>query len=910
MPRRARPRFRISPLKGLASATAAIVGTGADAKPNTFNFHIAAQPVENALAELSRQSGVRLLYPYDEISGLRSQRVDGNLQADQALAKIIARTPLRVAMMRDDLIALVGRGGQANSPLSAGSVQLIAAPGPALPVYAQSPTAVSEAAAVHATGENPAEQIVVTGRRVSRAAEAIGQDKITSTVSVTREALLSAPSGISGLKMLETLPGFNVQTDGALGLYEFGNSVQTRAFNLDQIGFVLDGIPLGRSDPFGGSPVFRYVDNENLGEVRASIGAGDVSLPSYASLGPIVQYLSIAPQNDFGLFVSQAFGDDSMKRTFIRVNSGTVGPFKAYVSRTKLNSDLWRGAGTVDREHWEAQLLADLGGTSWARFKFVSNDFFDYDSPTLARVQYDCSSGVTDAAGRCGRNFGYIGVVPPNTDPGFAPTAAGVPFSNSNYTNYYGLAINVRNDKLYGGTFHAGIADNFWAESTLYYEDKRGYGVSPDSYANSRGLYSGEAQAGLPVVAPRGVQYGKSGVGGDRYGITTTLHWDVGVQRIEAGYWAEVDKYHRTQLRYNTLDGSPASPPDLNEIVYLRRDYRSKRDTLQLFVKDSISLLDDRFVIDLGIKSLTLDYQLRGYRDFADYYRMVGGVGVPGYGPKTNTAHYNDNFLPLAGLLYKLDRRTQIFASYAENYALPKGMDDIYAVTLSGSPGLVPQPAAEKSRNIEAGVRTNQRQFYAALVGYYTKFDNRIQQINGILPGTTNVIESFYQNVGRVEAYGLEFTGSYKPAFLNGLAYFNANVTYNHAKFLDDIPSGAAIGGKYIPDSAKWIVNGGLTIEPAKWVVANISGKYTGKRWSTFDNTPGSSVPAYTVWSAYVDLGDGIDLGPLKSVKARFNVDNLFDKDVQSFIFPQVSGDGFFRPLSPRTFQFTISGEF
>jgi hypothetical protein len=67
-----------------------------------------------------------------------------------------------------------------------------------------------------------------------------------------------------GWKMLESLPGVNVQTDGALGLYEFGNSVTVRAFNLQQIDFVLDGVPMGRLDAFGGSPIFRDVDNENL----------------------------------------------------------------------------------------------------------------------------------------------------------------------------------------------------------------------------------------------------------------------------------------------------------------------------------------------------------------------------------------------------------------------------------------------------------------------------------------------------------------------------------------------------------------------------------------------------------------------------------------------------------------------
>lgn len=755
--------------------------------------------------------------------------------------------------------------------------------------------------------------ITVTGRRISQSSEAIGEDKVSNVVAVTREALLSAPSGISGLKMLEQLPGFNVQTDGALGLYEFGNSVQTRAFNLDQIGFIVDGIPTGRSDAFGGSPVFRYVDNENLGVVEAAVGAGDVGLPSYSTLGPVVQYNSIAPQEDMGLFVSQSFGDFGLKRTFIRASTGQVGPFRAYVSRTKLDSDLWRGVGTVDREHWEAQLHADLGGDSWARFKFVSNDFFDYDSPTLSRTLYN--SATPDVGGNTGRDRGYIAVVP-NSTPGFAPVAGGPAFSNSNYTYTYNLALNVRKDKLYGGTVHLGIADGVWAEATAYYEDKGGYGVSPDSYANSLLQYTRQTAAGLALTAPRGTQYGLSTVGGDRYGLTTKLHWDMGAHSVEAGLWAEVDSYNRTQARFNTTDGSPASAPNLDELVYARRGYQSDRHTTQAFVKDRISLMDDSLIFDLGIKALHIDYRQSGYRDFNDYYRNAGTAAAPvwvaGWGPQTNRASYGDGFLPMAGVLYKIDNQTQIFASYAENMALPKGMDDIFSVALNSSAAVVPAPAPERSQNFEAGIRTNQGQFYASLAGYYTKFKNRIQSITGILPGTTNVTETFFQNVGRVTAYGAEFSGTFKPSALNGLAYFNLSATYNIAKFKDDIVTPTltyATDGKFIPDSAKWIVNGGVTIEPASWLVGNISGKYTSRRWSTFVNSPGSSVPGFTVFSAYVDIGDGFSLGPVKSVKARFNVDNLFDKDVLSYISSTVTGDGFFRPLSPRTFQFTISGE-
>jgi iron complex outermembrane receptor protein len=102
-------------------------------------------------------------------------------------------------------------------------------------------------------------------------------------------------------------------------------------------------------------------------------------------------------------------------------------------------------------------------------------------------------------------------------------------------------------------------------------------------------------------------------------------------------------------------------------------------------------------------------------------------------------------------------------------------------------------------------------------------------------------------------------------------------------------------------------VSGGVTVEPSPWLVANLTAKYTSKRFSTFDNSAGSSVPGFTVFSAYADIGDGFSLGPIKNAKIRVNVDNLFDKDILSFISPAITGDGLFRPLSPRTVQLSLS---
>jgi iron complex outermembrane receptor protein len=96
--------------------------------------------------------------------------------------------------------------------------------------------------------------------------------------------------------------------------------------------------------------------------------------------------------------------------------------------------------------------------------------------------------------------------------------------------------------------------------------------------------------------------------------------------------------------------------------------------------------------------------------------------------------------------------------------------------------------------------------------------------------------------------------GELQADHVAGFAYFDANVTYNHAPFRDDIVASPTLTypaeGKFLPDSAKWIVSGGITVEPSPWLVANLTAKYTSKRFSTFDNIAGPSVPSFTLFSA------------------------------------------------------------
>ncbi|WP_332773863.1 TonB-dependent receptor plug domain-containing protein [Phenylobacterium sp.] len=90
-----------------STAVAAVAFAAPVAAQNAVtNFDIASQPMQGALNALSAQSGVRLLYPYERVSGLTSPPVRGRMATRTALDQIIAGSTLRVVMVQTDLIAL------------------------------------------------------------------------------------------------------------------------------------------------------------------------------------------------------------------------------------------------------------------------------------------------------------------------------------------------------------------------------------------------------------------------------------------------------------------------------------------------------------------------------------------------------------------------------------------------------------------------------------------------------------------------------------------------------------------------------------------------------------------------------------------------------------------------------------
>lgn len=172
------------------------------------------------------------------------------------------------------------------------------------------------ATAAHAQASDPGssrvEEVVVLGRGETRQVQ-----------SMRAEQLDVLPAGTSPLKAIERLPGVNLQAADPYGAYEWSARITVRGFNTNQLGYTLDGVPLGdfTYGNHNGLHISRAIPSENVGRVQLSQGAGSVDIASTSNLGGAIEFFSLEPAATFGMDVEQMIGSDSARRTFAKMET-------------------------------------------------------------------------------------------------------------------------------------------------------------------------------------------------------------------------------------------------------------------------------------------------------------------------------------------------------------------------------------------------------------------------------------------------------------------------------------------------------------------------------------------------------------------------------------------------------------
>lgn len=183
MTRRARSMFSGFRTALMAGTALAMVAGAASAQSGVHDYNIPAESAGDALNAFARQSGMRILFPYDFVAGKQTRAVAGSMSEQAALQQLLQDTGLIVVSRADGVITL-GAPHAASAAAEAG------------PVASDEPSTVAE--------------VVVTGlRRSLNAAQETKRNSANVVDSIVAEDVGKFPDITVG-DSLQRVPGVQV----------------------------------------------------------------------------------------------------------------------------------------------------------------------------------------------------------------------------------------------------------------------------------------------------------------------------------------------------------------------------------------------------------------------------------------------------------------------------------------------------------------------------------------------------------------------------------------------------------------------------------------------------------------------------------------------------------------------------
>lgn len=690
---------------------------------------------------------------------------------------------------------------------------------------------------------------------------------------VKEEVRLSVPAGTTGLKLIERLPGVNVQGADPFGAYEWANRVTIRGFQPQQIGQTFDGITLGDMSygNFNGLGIGRAVDVENLQTTSVAQGSGALGTASSNNLGGVVQYTSTAPSDRRGGQLSQLVGEASSRRTFGRLDTG-LGRFgggalaaKAFVSVSRFDADKWKGSGARYSparnallgqrgfiggagEVWQDQVNA-RADASWhghaftAFYNLADRKESDYTDLSLARFT---------ASGRDWDQFA-------SWDAAKAAARGQTPDEA-----YYHSAQGARRDHLayLQGDFRLGLLTRLVVQPYLH--TNRGAG---DWHAPSYGA----------TWSPDPIYFRQTQYDTERQGVNARLSTVLAGNRLEAGVWHERNQANIRRVGWRLRSFETGPEVDFSNVLRLFFDRTGDYRTTSAYVQNTNFLLDERLRLTYGVKYLRIDADFANNGATEPRAATTPDLARPGTSIPTD-----GGFLPQLGALFRATETEELFVNVARNVnAFPYSpQTGVYNTDPRAFEFFRDNTDPETATTVEGGVRTRRGRVEASLAGYVIDYRNRLVGV-AVCPLTATCVSSF-ANVGSVSSRGVE--GLVALRLTPGLTW-TTSASYNAATVDDDYVAGRdtiRAAGKDVVDAPRllWNTNarytrGGAFVTGAVRSVDERFFSITNDLARVGDRA--GRVPGFTL----VDAGLGWrfrGVAGLRELTAQLNVTNLLDE--------------------------------
>ena len=669
-----------------------------------------------------------------------------------------------------------------------------------------------------------------------------GQGQTRQVQSLTAAQLEQFAAGTSPLKSIEKLPGVNFQSADPYGSYEWSTRIVVRGFNQNQMGFTLDGVPLGDMSyaNHNGLHISRAIMSENMGRVSLSQGAGALSTASTSNLGGTLEFASANPEDSFGIMTNASMGSDNAQRLFLRVDSGKLSTgTQFFVSAATQDTDKWKGAGQQQQEYVNLKLVQPIGAAVLSAYYSDSdraeNDYQDMSKNMISRLGRDWDNYYPDYARAVDAARGkFTGAV-------------------NNLDDAYWNASGLRKDNLSYISLDLPLQDALTVKSTMYFHDNEGQGLWGTPYLPTPG--------GAPLTI-RTTEYVI-----DRSGFVSELTYAMGSHTLSAGLWTEYNDFEQARRFY----GEPSAAFPTRDFLKFQRnplltqwEYAFNTETTQIHVKDTWQATD-MLRLEFGFKSVNVDVSAK---------TIVGDN-------KTGKINTDEGFLPQVGFVFDLSDDSELFGAASKNVRALIGSatgTSPFSASQAGFNAIKDSIEPETATSFEMGWRFRMNDIEGVVTAYHTTFDDRllaIQQGSAII-GAFNALA----NVGSVTSKGIETGIDWQ---LNDQFNWYNSASYNLSTINDDYVAGTTrvnTSGKTVVDSPEWMFNSEIGYEVDK-TFAKLHMKFTGEREYTFLNE--GSVDSFSV----VNLSAGYrfgEMGMFKELTAQLDVANLLDEDYISTV--------------------------
>lgn len=684
----------------------------------------------------------------------------------------------------------------------------------------------------------------------------VEEDVPKAKSSVTRDFIQKQQPSADVFQIMKLSPGANAAAGDAYGLNQ--GLISVRGLEGGQMGFNFEGMPLNVASNWSVFPG-QWIDTENTDVVTLNQGTADLASPNVTATGGVVDLFLHNPEKERGGLVDFSVGTNNFKRGFFRYETGEMGDsgMRAFFSYSHAEADHFRGPGRDQKDHFAAALVKDWGGGSKTKLAMTYTKMLRdvYKNPTLTQWKAD---------GLEGDQTNYLDHYDTST--------------TGTRTSYYKQMRNPWENLLISAPSEFVLSDDFRLSVTPYFF--YGYGASGAAtvFANESSVaYGNQTQAvdlnGNGTTTDTGVLvYAPIFEDNKRYGITVKGDYTWNNHQLVAGIWYQ---YSRDELYrpYSTMDADGTPSDYKGESHYVRTAdghkiyqwYQDTRDRFKaLFVGDTISFLDDRLKLDVGVKRLLVTRE--------GVNKVPNDVG--------DTEANRDATLPTLAVRYQFGDGHQVYASAGKGYrVLAAGA--LYPRYNASSGALAtranPDQPSEESTAFEVGYRYHGSLLNLSTSLFNYQFKNR--QISASVCDPACLSQPI--NGGKQRATGIDFEMGLKP-WNNLRPYFSAE--YMDTEILSDLETGGNVlptKGKNAVRSPKWQAAAAVDYDTGV-EFANLAVKYVGSQYATFMND--QKIPSYTTVDA--TLGYRFhSAGFLKRPEVRLNLLNLFDKRYLSGVY-------------------------